>query len=104
MRRLLACAVVFSASVTTAGARADDANASSADRLFNEANGLVQTGHYAEACPKFEQSQKLDPAIGTQFNLADCFEHVGRTVQRLNGVPGRLVVFAPVHAGPRSGR
>jgi hypothetical protein len=79
MRRLLACAVVFSASVTTAGARADDANASSADRLFNEANGLVQTGHYAEACPKFEQSQKLDPAIGTQFNLADCFEHVGRT-------------------------
>ena len=39
----------------------------------------VGKGDYAAACPKLEASQKLEPAVGTQFNLADCFEHVGRT-------------------------
>jgi hypothetical protein len=47
--------------------------------LFNEARRLAAIGRYADACPKFEESQRLDPGIGTQFNLADCFEHTGRT-------------------------
>ncbi len=50
-----------------------------ATMLFNEARRLVADGRYSEACPKFEESQRLDPGIGTQFNLADCFEHTGRT-------------------------
>ena len=49
-----------------------------AEKLFNEAIALVSAGKYAEACPKFEESQKLDPALGTQFDLADCYEHTGR--------------------------
>jgi len=49
-----------------------------ADRLFNEAEVLASAGRYAEACPKLEQSQRLDPGIGTEFNLADCYEHTGR--------------------------
>ena len=46
--------------------------------LFNEGRRLVTSGKYAEACPKFEESQRLDPGIGTQFNLADCYEHTSR--------------------------
>lgn len=50
-----------------------------AEQLFQEARVLVEKGDYAGACPKLEASQKLEPAVGTQFNLADCWEHVGRT-------------------------
>jgi len=62
----------------TSFARADDATPP-AERLFQEARALVDKGDYVAACPKLEASQKLDPAVGTQFNLADCYEHVGRT-------------------------
>ncbi|MBX3186414.1 MAG: tetratricopeptide repeat protein [Labilithrix sp.] len=62
----------------TGVARADEASPT-AESLFQEARNLVDAGRYAEACPKLEQSQKLDPAVGTQFNLADCYEHIGRT-------------------------
>lgn len=58
-------------------ARASDPAA--AEQLFDDAKRLMASGHYAEACPKLEQSQKLDAGLGTQFHLADCWQHLGRT-------------------------
>jgi hypothetical protein len=46
--------------------------------LFDEGRQLAHVGQYTEACPKFEESQRLDAGIGTLFNLADCYEHIGR--------------------------
>jgi len=46
--------------------------------LFAEARRLVAAGKFEEACPKFEDSLRLNAGIGTSFNLADCLEHVGR--------------------------
>ncbi|WP_394826170.1 hypothetical protein [Pendulispora albinea] len=54
-------------------------DAPAAQALFNEAKKLMAEGRWAEACPKLEESQKLDPGIGTQFNLANCYERTGRT-------------------------
>jgi len=60
-------------------ARADAARAAAAEALFSEARRLTAENRHADACPKFEESQRLDPAIGTQFNLAVCYEKIGRT-------------------------
>jgi hypothetical protein len=47
--------------------------------LFQDARKLMAESKYEQACPKLEESLNLDPGIGTMFNLADCWEHVGRT-------------------------
>ena len=52
---------------------------SPARALFKEGRLLASDGKYAEACPKFEASLQLELGVGTQFNLADCWEHLGRT-------------------------
>lgn len=55
------------------------ADAAAAQALFDQGKKLMAEKKYAEACPKFEESQKLDPGLGTQTNLAICYESMGRT-------------------------
>jgi hypothetical protein len=50
-----------------------------AQMLFDEGRKLVSAGKIAEGCVAFEESQKLSSAIGTQLNLANCYEKNGRT-------------------------
>jgi hypothetical protein len=49
-----------------------------ADALFVSARGLMQEQRYSEACAKFQESYRLDPASGTLLNLAVCHEHEGK--------------------------
>ncbi|WP_080682321.1 serine/threonine-protein kinase [Sorangium cellulosum] len=75
--RLLALAMFLAALV--GGGRDARADTAAAQALFDAARQLMAQGKHAEACPKLEESQRLDPGIGTQFNLAACYEQVGRT-------------------------
>lgn len=50
-----------------------------AQSLYDEGRNLMTAKKFAQACPKLEESQRLDPAPATQFHLADCYERIGRT-------------------------
>ncbi len=69
---LSASAVLLFATV----ARANDPAA--AEALFRDGRALLAQGNVAEACAKLEESQRLDPAIGTLYHVADCHEHLGK--------------------------
>jgi serine/threonine-protein kinase len=75
----------FGVCATTAresGAQPSQATAAekaSAEALFDEALRLMHKGAFAEACPKFEMSQRIEAAVGTLLYLAECYEKTGRT-------------------------
>jgi len=62
-----------------AGAQTGASNRAAAEALFNEGRSLAASGKYAQACPKFEASEQLDPGLGTLLNLAECYEKLGKT-------------------------
>ncbi len=63
---------------THAGVARAEGDESRARALFKEGRDLASTGRYEVACPKFEESRRLFDGPGTDFNLADCWEHVGK--------------------------
>lgn len=62
-----------------AAAPAASQTSAAAELAFRQGRKLMNERRYQEACPKFAESQRLDPAPGTQLNLADCYEKLGRT-------------------------
>ena len=49
-----------------------------AQTLFDQAMALRKKGAHEEACVKLAESQRLDPAPGTKFYLAECLEQIGK--------------------------
>jgi hypothetical protein len=49
-----------------------------AEQLFQQGRELFDKGDFAAACPRFEASLKLDPALGTLLNLATCYDKSGQ--------------------------
>jgi len=61
-------------------ANADPADEKAAAQvLFDEGRALVDRGDFDGACPKFAESQRIDPGLGTMLWLADCYENSGKT-------------------------
>ncbi|MBS2012249.1 MAG: tetratricopeptide repeat protein [Deltaproteobacteria bacterium] len=77
--RSIAAALVFLALTASSVAHADPAQGGrDPEKLFAEGSSLIGQGRCAEALPMLEEAQRLDPGIGTQFNIAVCQEQLGR--------------------------
>ena len=59
-------------------AHAQNQNKAAAETAFRKGKQLIAAGKVADACAAFEQSQKLDAQLGTQYNLALCYQRLGK--------------------------
>jgi hypothetical protein len=78
MRPLALAPLLALALLRSNGAMAQTPEAASGRSLFHEARALFEQGRTDEACVKFEQSERIDPAPGTELGLAACWEKQGR--------------------------
>ena len=88
---------VAASTASAAQGPSSDATAA-AQALFVQGRGLVADGRYDEGCEKLEQSKRLDPAPGTEVNLADCYEKSGKLAKAW------LAFHEAAAAAQRSGR
>jgi hypothetical protein len=75
MTRSILVVVLVAAFVGGAAAQSNKAAAAAA---FDHAKELQTAGKIEEACAEFARSQQLDPQLGTQYNLALCYEKLGK--------------------------
>jgi len=74
----LAASAFSIALVVAPHARAQARDPAAAQALFDQGKKLMAAGKTIEACPKFVESERLDPGVGTLLNLAACYEATGR--------------------------
>lgn len=76
-----ACAVCLFGLLVSAPARAEASAAqkAAAESLFDDGLKAMKSGRFVDACPKLEESERIDPGIGTLLYLAECYEKTGRT-------------------------
>ena len=80
---IIAAFVIFGVVTSSRHALAEKRDEPAATELFRQGRAAMDRRDYAEACNKLEESEKLDPQVGTLLNLAECLEHLGEPAAAL---------------------
>jgi hypothetical protein len=80
MLRQVSTALALSALVcfATRAEAEETVGVTAAEALFEEGRAALAEGQLDLACERFRASDRLDPAVGTRLNLADCEERRGK--------------------------
>lgn len=74
---LVAACVELSAA--SAFAEASSQEKAMASQLFDDAERLFAAGKFADACPKYAESNRVDPQLGSLLHLGECYALLGKT-------------------------
>lgn len=93
---VLAAVVCLSESSTL---RADkSARVRDAEHLYDEADAALRRGEIESACRMYEESDRLDPQLGTKLHLADCYERQGKLASAWLGFQSAVKLAAERNA------
>jgi hypothetical protein len=76
LRSLLLAAALVAGAIP---AHAQSSDKAMAESLFQAGRALMKQNKPGEACPKFAESNRIDPSPGTLLNLGKCLEATGKT-------------------------
>jgi hypothetical protein len=98
--RLFRCVILcalFAQSIAFAEGVAEPA----AQALFERGRQLMLEHRYQEACEKLAESQRLEAAVGTQLNLAFCYEKIGKYASAYVEYHNALAISVRANDAPR---
>src|SRR5262245_28423128 len=82
-RLTLVMALLVQITLSCVAARGE-AQPPSADAAFEAGRAAMESGDFSTACQHFAESLRLEPAVGTQLNLGECYERLGRYASALH--------------------
>ena len=85
MKARIASKVLLAGWLVAMTAQAQSQDRAAADALFRAARDDFDRGAYVQACLKFAESHRLDPAPGTLLNLSLCYEKIGKVASAWEG-------------------
>lgn len=93
-RSILAMSLSFAACLTPGTLQAQSRAQANPEAvaLFQEARVLMANGNFRPACPKLEVSLGIEWGMGTLYNLAECYERLGREASAWAGFRDVLIM------------
>jgi hypothetical protein len=80
----------------------DESDETVADALYRDGQRLIAAGQIHEACAKFAESQRLDPAAGTLIATAACHEREGKLATAMAEFSDAVSIAQHAHEAARA--